>query len=411
MVDKVAGMLAAILILLFTTGCWDRVEIDERGFVIGIAIDTMKDSNGKEGKAAKGQKGEFMVTYQLVVPSGIKQSGSTDSGGGANRAYFNITLDGDTLTSLAAKLASKTSRAPFFEHLQVVLISDEVARKEGAFADTIDYFLRDSEMRRSLKIMVVKGEAKQVLEVKPPNEKLPARFISSAAENTRKSSRMLEESRLGEVHEKLLKRESFLIQLVSVSKDRGDISIIGSALFDGRTNNLIDFIGGRDTAGINLLRGSVSGGVINAEIEGGLVGYEINWERRRLWVEVSDPERPVFHIDIRTKGIVDQSFKQMDMTKEEAIMKLEAALSQKIKSIADNAMNKLQKKYGRDVVDLELFLYRDHYEVWKSIQKDWEEGRKLFTKAKVEVTVESEVQRSGSILKSERRGRSVGDLH
>ncbi|WP_036747087.1 Ger(x)C family spore germination protein [Paenibacillus sp. UNC451MF] len=406
MANRIGAMVVIIIISFLTTGCWDRIEIDERGFVIGLAIDAIKEvpEKGSEGDSNnKKKRGKFVVTYQLVIPSGLKQGGSTSGvAGGGSKAFFNMTLEGDTLTSIAAKLSTKTSRAPFFEHLQVVLISEEVARKQGAFADVIDYFLRDSEMRRSLKVLVVKGDAKQVLEVNPPNEKLPVKFISSAAENTRKSSRMLAESRLGEVHEKLLKRESYLIQVISATKDMQDISIVGSALFDGQTNNLIGIIGGKDTAGINFIKENIKGGVVNAEVDQQLIGYEINWEKRSTRVDVSNPERLVFHIHIKTKGTIDQSLEQLDLTKEETITKLEEGISKEVKRITDHVIHKLQKEYVRDVFDLELFLYQEHYPTWKKIKDDWEEGKKLFSKAKIEVTVDTEVQRSGSILKSER---------
>lgn len=406
---KRAGVIFMIICISFlTAGCWDRVEIDELGFVVGIAIDSPRghpEKKGEEDSNNKKQRGKFVVTYQLVVPSGLKQSGSTGGGGGSDgkqKAYFNVTLEGDTMSSLAARLSSKTSRAPFFEHLQVVLISDEVARQKGAFADLIDYFLRDSEMRRSLKIMIVKGNAKQVLEVNPPNENLPAKFISSAAENTRKTSRMLAESRLGEVHEKLLKRESYLIQLISTTKDQKDISIMGSALFDGHANRLIGFIGGEETAGVNFIKGKINGGVVNAKINDYLLGYELNWERRRMQVDVRNPDHLVFHIHIKSKGIIEQSFEQLDFTKEETIKLMESEVSQEIKRMTEHAIRKMQKGYGKDVFDFELYLYREHYATWKKIKDDWEEGKKLFSKATMEVTVETEVQRSGSVLKSEK---------
>jgi len=393
-----------ILIVILASGCWDRIEIDERGFVIGIAIDALKKQpvgNEQEDSSDPHKREKFVVTYQMVIPSGLKQSGASGSGG-SDKAYFNLTLEGDTLASLAAKLASKTSRAPFFEHLQVVLISEDVARQPGAFADVIDFFLRDSEMRRSLKIMVAKGNAKDVLDVKPMNENLPVRFIVSAAENMKKSARMLAESRLGEVHENLLNRESYLIQVISATEDRTDISIIGSALFDGRTNRLIGFIGGEDTAGVNFITGTVKGGVVNAKLDHHLIGYTIGSAKRTIHADVRNPEQIIFHIHIKTKGTIEQSFEQLDLMKEEAISMLEKKVAQDIQRITHHTIDELQQKYGRDVLELGVYLYQSHYRTWEKVDDDWELGKQFFRKAKIEITVDSEVQRTGSVLKSER---------
>lgn len=72
--------------LSILTGCWDRVEINQRGFVVGVAID--KPETNKSKNTYKG-------TYQMIVPGGLKQnSGSQGSSQGSNanphagQAYF-----------------------------------------------------------------------------------------------------------------------------------------------------------------------------------------------------------------------------------------------------------------------------------------------------------------------------------
>lgn len=70
--------LACMVVLLCTlvTGCWDQVQIEERGFVVGVAIDAPR-SNEAEKRAAKESPGKprvkqrFLVTHQLVIPGGL----------------------------------------------------------------------------------------------------------------------------------------------------------------------------------------------------------------------------------------------------------------------------------------------------------------------------------------------------
>ncbi|MGO4277101.1 hypothetical protein AB4Z22_45945, partial [Paenibacillus sp. TAF58] len=71
-----------ICMLFLLTDCWDRIEIDQRGFVVGVAIDY-----------ANASKHKFKGTYQIVVPSGLKQSSQGQSGSGSSgKAYFNLQL-------------------------------------------------------------------------------------------------------------------------------------------------------------------------------------------------------------------------------------------------------------------------------------------------------------------------------
>ena len=57
-------------ILMFLTGCWDRIEIEERGFVIAVAIDSEKEN-------------KILLTQQLINPKSM--NGSSNSQGGGRR--------------------------------------------------------------------------------------------------------------------------------------------------------------------------------------------------------------------------------------------------------------------------------------------------------------------------------------
>ncbi|HEY4392360.1 MAG TPA: Ger(x)C family spore germination protein, partial [Paenibacillus sp.] len=94
MIRRVVVSLVMGCTLFCTTGCWDRVEIDERGFVVGVGIDIPDEQ--EQGAAEEGNgfaERDYLVTYQLVVPSRLKRAGSS---GSSDQSYFNITLRGDT---------------------------------------------------------------------------------------------------------------------------------------------------------------------------------------------------------------------------------------------------------------------------------------------------------------------------
>lgn len=171
-----------ILCLVFlTTGCWDRVEIENRGFVIGVAIDAAKEKQAKETEekeAPSKPKGKqrFVATHQFVVPGALKGQGGgggQQGGGQGGDAFLNLSSEGNTMFEIARTFATRTSRSPYLEHLKIIIVSEELAKK-GQFAHVLDFFLRNHEMRRTTKIMIAKGgEARKVLEVTPKNEKLP----------------------------------------------------------------------------------------------------------------------------------------------------------------------------------------------------------------------------------------------
>ncbi len=66
-------LLPAVLVVIPLAGCWDRVEIEDRGFVVGAALD-LPDEGTEENK--------IKLTNQFVVPSGL---GAPSQASGQNR--------------------------------------------------------------------------------------------------------------------------------------------------------------------------------------------------------------------------------------------------------------------------------------------------------------------------------------
>lgn len=63
------------LLMVCVAGCWDSVEIEDRAFVLGVALD-------------KGSKpGELKMTYQIAVPRAMGGQGGA-SGGGSRTGLF-----------------------------------------------------------------------------------------------------------------------------------------------------------------------------------------------------------------------------------------------------------------------------------------------------------------------------------
>src|SRR5690625_7173472 len=100
------------------SGCWDVVDIEDRGFIIGSAIDIEEDEGGKQP--------EFTITNQMVIPAGIA---SMIQSGGSEEAYLNFTSKGKSIYNIQEEVAAISSKVPFFEHLTVLVISGDVAKK------------------------------------------------------------------------------------------------------------------------------------------------------------------------------------------------------------------------------------------------------------------------------------------
>lgn len=390
-----ATVLLLILFPALLSACWDRVEIDQRGFVAGVAID--KEPQKEESSQKQGNASELIGTYQMLIPSGLRSGGK--EGGSPGSAYFNMSVTERSIMALTARMAAKTSRTPYFEHLQVIIISNE-AVKEGSsdFADILDFFLRNNEMRRDINVLIADGDAKRLLSVSSMNESYPAAYIDSVINNYKKTSYMRPESRIGYVHQQILKNVSFTIQKIT-GYDNG-ISLTGAALFDSN-HRFVGFLSGPETGGLNFLKGDVKGGVVETSMGDDIIDFDIERATRKIKAKRENGNFK-FTIEIETEGTIGKSIRRLDVTKRSAIQKMEKLFAKEIVKLSEKTIATLQNKYKKDAIGLGLYLYQNKLMSWKEVSENWEDGKQLFNDAKIEVKAEVNIRRLGNINQSER---------
>lgn len=127
-------ILLILLLLIFTTGCYDYIELNELSIIEGIGID--KENNN------------YRITLEVLIN---EKNGIDDE---QNKSAI-VTGYGSTIASAISNAADKTSKSAYFSHLKVVLINDDL--NEDDIAGLTDYFLRSTEIRNEFFILTVKN--------------------------------------------------------------------------------------------------------------------------------------------------------------------------------------------------------------------------------------------------------------
>jgi len=139
--------LAVMLVLssLILTGCWSKMEMTERAFVIAIAAD-------------RGENGKIELTFQIYKPTSQFGAPSVQD---EKSAFINITLEGSSIFNIVRNNATITGRRSQFSHIQIILISEEAAKE--VLEGLLDFFYREPEMRLNAPVMITKGKARDYL--------------------------------------------------------------------------------------------------------------------------------------------------------------------------------------------------------------------------------------------------------
>ncbi|MDY0405852.1 Ger(x)C family spore germination protein [Virgibacillus sp. 179-BFC.A HS] len=328
--SKTCCILVCFVCLLLTAGCWDSKSIEDRGFIVGVALDI-----ADAGENTPLGSNNLALTVQFIVPGGYATSQSSGGSGATPKAYKNITGTGDSVFSIAHQMDTKTSKQPYFEHIKVVLVSEEILKHDELFASIMDVFIREPEMRRGVDVLVTKGEAKKYLAFDAhEGQQIPAIYISKILENTLQSKRTIHPVRLGKMHEYLLGSSSFAVPVASMEKNNIDIS--GVAVFHGHNNKFIGMMNANETTGLNLVTGNMKYGGVEFKINNRLMNFEILDSKSKLKVDASNPQQVNIQVDIKLEGRIEEMYGDKRLLNENYIAAMEKKFQVKLNPLWRN---------------------------------------------------------------------------
>ena len=102
-----------LLIALCLTGCGNRTELNELGITTATGYD--------------GQKGNWTITYQVIVPSAMSTGSGVAGGGGSQAAIHTFSTKGSTIREAVAASSLENPRRLYFAHTNVIVIGKGTA--------------------------------------------------------------------------------------------------------------------------------------------------------------------------------------------------------------------------------------------------------------------------------------------
>ncbi|WP_096271701.1 Ger(x)C family spore germination protein [Paucisalibacillus globulus] len=389
MIKRINKALSCFIALMLLSGCWDSVNIEERGFIVGMAIDV-----AEEGKSDGNY--QLILTNQFAVPSGLGTP--SQSGGGGGKSFMNLSASGTSIYDIAQNLANQTNKMPFFEHLKLIIVSEEVLAIPELFANVLDVFIRNRDTRRGIKVIVSKGKAMDILNVQPDTEKLPARYIDRILENSMRKTGEMKPVRIGDIHEYLLSKSSFVLS--EVTADDKKITFEGGAVYKGVSKSIIGNLDLEEMLGFELITGQEVQGPVVINYKEHLTAYSIMKSKSKITIDADRPDNIDINVTIQMEGEIQETFGTVILEDPKVIQELEEEISEKVKAITNQVIDKAQKELEADIFGFADKLEKFHYDTWKKVKKDWERGENYFSESNVKVTVKAEVRTDGVVDKS-----------
>ena len=132
---------------LLLTGCVDHTELNELGITTATGID--------------GRKGDWINTYQIIIPSAMTTGSGGSSTGASQSAVHTFTAHGKTLREAVTKSSLEYPRKLYFAQNNIIVIGKKTA--EQGIEEVIDIYLRNLDSRETVKVFIANGEARDFL--------------------------------------------------------------------------------------------------------------------------------------------------------------------------------------------------------------------------------------------------------
>ena len=402
MSKKILSLLVALVLVMVTfSGCSGKDTkrgLNSLAIVIGLAIDKSEGEN--QGFETFGEEKEkILMTTQVVRNDSVGQQGSSQQGSGSSekgdvgKPYWNVEVVGGNLLETIRAATHITNRSLYLAQNQVVIISSDVA-KDG-IAKYLDFFFRDHETRYDVSLIIADGKAGKVLATESHLDTLPAQDLYKLINSQKRDSGTPDCTLFSFMRDYKTPYKSALVPFVRIIEPENEerspfLFVAGSAIF--KEDKMVGLLDEEQTRGILWVTDKVSDGIVALDFNGIDISLEILDSKGKFDAKYSDGK-----ITVKSKAEVVFSlgeYQGAGRFDEETIEKMKTMAEDKIKKEIKEAFGKVQEK-GADIFGVGNYFYRFDYKKWQGFKENFEE---LYKNAEIQVDVDAEIIRTGSLL-------------
>jgi spore germination protein len=355
------------------TGCWDSREIEDLSIILGVAIDMDQD--------------RLKLTYQHLISQRKEKS-----------EYINVTTyDETSIQNASREQAKKVARAPLYNFIRLILISDEVLRKTR-IDQLLDTYTRSYKPSRNSVIMVVKGSAKKALTKVGKHKDMPSVDLRDLAQNSALNAKIPVRMTLGEVSIQTSQGADLLIQRLDTGK--GGNQLGGAALISGRTKKFAGWLDEDDVSGVNWMLGHTKGTVVKTKHPrtNQTMVLEVNEVKSKRTPHVQGQDISFTVLIKTTLKLNEIRVETADFLKEPFLLTAKEVVQDEIKETVLRSISKLLRERKADVVGLRKSVKVKYPATWDRVKNNWPD---TLHQMPIDVRVVAEIERTGAYSKGE----------
>lgn len=373
--------LALIFLVLFLCGCWGETELDALFIVTGVGLDASDDPE------------KMTITFQVAKTQSGPANGSGDASS-TESATILLKTERGTVAEGITDFNRDSSRKIFIQHNQVILIGSSLAEK--GLSNRIDLFVRDQETRMEVPIVIVDGEAEEVLAVEMDQDKISGLFLSHVMERQGSISNQYRTRLLDFASRIIDESSSPIAPIAEVVKAEGgeEILITGMAVFKG--DRMIGRLTNDETLGYIWAMGGVKNSSVVAEDDAGKAVFIISELDSKRTLTLREDGRVRVKLSVNALLSVNELKGFSKMAPLELINHLielsQDTIRQRITDTFETA-----RKMKADIYEFGVSVHRKFPKEWREMSGRWDD---YFSGIDLVVEVKASIPTTGKVIKS-----------
>jgi len=362
---NISAVLLFFITLLFFTSCWDRVEIENRAFVVAIGVDAYEETDASENR--------FTITLSVPVLEKENEENNDD-----DPPKHIKTASGKTIAETLKNLDAKSDKRLYYGQAKLLLLGENLIERPDLVSEVIKSLESKSDIDVRIHVLVAEDVIK-ILETTPPGETLPGLYVSDIYRHKHKlggNSFALDLERLSSALSNEKASGAIIPKIIS---EKDELKLDGAALL--KNNKKVDELSHDELKG--LLWGYKKAGE-GAVVTSGVTSMEVENHRTKIKFinKLNYPLTAV--VDVKINGTIGEYH---DLSNEEK-QKLEMIFAAEISDELLKTINKLQNEINIDGLNLLEHLRKNEHNLYKRYSKKWDDAYpKVNITPQVKVTI------------------------
>jgi len=385
-------LCAMITLNLFVSGCWDNAEIENRGFVLGIAVDYAAAPESKEKSDLLHVTQEeairkYRVTFELPK---FPKRGGAEQAGGTTEEHLIFAGEGQSLFAISRAISARIFWNLIYDDLQVIIINEAVAK--AGIGGLMDFFTRYPGMRERSKVFITPGPAVGILKERLKVDEINSMHIAKLVRNVEKIPRFAETEDLNHIVRSMLEERSFMLPIILM--ENGDVKLTSGAVFN-RRGEMVGELDEWEIVGAKIIRDKLHDGVFTVRgpvNSNKLVAVSIEESKSEVKSHLAEGKLR-FTVDGKfICSIGENTDYEQKVLNPAYLAAIEQQLTDEFTRQTYAAYHGLQAMKA-DCVDLGLLVHREQPQYWKKVKDRWDD--EIFPTVPLDVNIKVVIKQPG----------------